>query len=69
MTGIVDLGNKRRSAIGQPSPGTDLRNDPVRTNLAGPKPVNAQFVGSDQAASKTFDDNIIKPNLLASNAK
>lgn len=69
MTGIVDLGNKRRSAVGQPSPGTDLRNDPARTNFVASKPVNAQAVVKDHIASKTFDDNIIKPNLLANNTK
>ena len=65
MTGIVDLGNKRRSAMGQPNQGPDLRNDPVRTNFVDSKPVNADSIGRTQAASKTFDDNIIKPNLLA----
>ena len=67
--GIVDLGNKRRSAMGQPSPTSDLWNDSIRTNLQISKPVNVPSLGKEQAALKTFDENIIKPNLLANSSK
>ena len=69
MTGIVDLGNKRRYAIGQPNPTSDLWNDSIRTNLLTSKPTNMPNPVKDQFVSKTFDENIIKPNLIVNSSK